>query len=180
VGDEIDRRIVRPLHLRHTYLQTSEAFRGRDAHGDVTPADTGAGYIDLSGRDDATWAGAAGAVVSTVDELARFTTALQAGRLLPPTLLTEMRATVPASTDQVVEHSSYGLGIMSFTTPCGTFWGHDGSIPGHSSRSFSDTAGRRSVEVFTPTESTDAVVAAADTLTDQALCAAAGRSPGRS
>ncbi|GIG20007.1 hypothetical protein Cch01nite_07310 [Cellulomonas chitinilytica] len=180
VGDLVDRRIARPLHLRHTYLQTSEAFRGRYAHGYVTPADTGDGYLDLSGRDDATWAGAAGAMVSTVDELARFTTALQAGWLLPPALLAQMRTTVSASTGQVVPDASYGLGLMSFTTPCGTFWGHYGSIPGYKSRSFSDAAGRRSVEVFTPTESTDAVVAAADALTEQALCASVGRSPSRS
>jgi D-alanyl-D-alanine carboxypeptidase len=175
LADVIDARVVRPLHLHHTYLAASEAFRGRYAHGYVTPADTGDGYLDLSGRNDATWSWAAGAMVSTVDDLARFTTALVGGRLLPPAQLAQMRQVVPASTDRLVPGASYGLGLMQFVTPCGTFWGHWGSIPGYKSRSFSDGTGRRSVEVFTPTESTDAVVAAADALTDAALCASTGR-----
>lgn len=37
----------------------------------------------------------------------------------------------------------YGLGIQTGATPCGTFWGHDGGIPGYLTVTVADGAGPR-------------------------------------
>jgi D-alanyl-D-alanine carboxypeptidase len=58
---------------------------------------------------DTSWAWAAGAMVSTTADLARFYQALLGGQLLPPELLTQMRTTVDAS--QLGHGIRYGLGL---------------------------------------------------------------------
>jgi D-alanyl-D-alanine carboxypeptidase len=87
------------------------------------------------------FAGAAGGIVSTARDLARFYSALLAGRLLPAPLLREMMTTVPAG-----QGAGYGLGILSAPFPCATVWGHQGSIPGYSTFAFAtaDTVHRLS------------------------------------
>jgi D-alanyl-D-alanine carboxypeptidase len=73
---------------------------------------------------------AAGGLVSTTDELARFLAALFAGQIVGEASLREMLATVPSDW---AESQGYGLGIeqmeslMGFdTSPCGAAWGHVG------------------------------------------------------
>jgi D-alanyl-D-alanine carboxypeptidase len=70
------------------------------------------------------WAGAAGAVVSSAEDVQRFFGALLGGRLLRPQLLREMETLVPAGRNR------YGLGIAVFPTPCGPAWGHTGNVQG--------------------------------------------------
>lgn len=69
-------------------------------------------------------AGAAGELISTLDDLNRFYAALLGGRLLAPAqleLLLNTRAT----------HGVYGLGIYPQKLSCGvTVWGHNGHIAG--------------------------------------------------
>ena len=98
---------------------------------------------------------AAGAVVSSAPDLARFYSALLSGRLLPPALLHQMTTTVP-----VALGFDYGLGIYRQATQCGTVWGHDGSIPGYVSLAVTDRQGRRSAVLLLPTEP-DAAIGAA-------------------
>lgn len=73
-----------------------------------------------------TWAGTAGALVSTPQDLNTFYRALLGGDILPRRQLDQMRTTfdVKNETGAVVMH--YGLGIYSVDTPCGPAWGHDG------------------------------------------------------
>jgi D-alanyl-D-alanine carboxypeptidase len=73
---------------------------------------------------------AAGGVVSTADDLARFLSALLAGQVVNERSLREMLTTVPS---EWVESKGYGLGIeevdslMGFDVSCcGTAWGHVG------------------------------------------------------
>jgi D-alanyl-D-alanine carboxypeptidase len=86
-----------------------------------------------------TWAGAAGAIVSTVGDLARFQRALLDGRLLRPDLLAQMRTTVPTGSGV----QTYGLGLIRFRHPCGTFWGHGGETLGYITYADSRRGGRR-------------------------------------
>jgi D-alanyl-D-alanine carboxypeptidase len=88
------------------------------------------------------WAWTAGAVASTMEDLNRFFRLLLRGELVDATLLTEMRKTVPirAFSGDVLH---YGLGIFPLDLPCGTFWGHDGSVPGMQTFAFSDADGGR-------------------------------------
>jgi D-alanyl-D-alanine carboxypeptidase len=73
---------------------------------------------------------AAGGLVSTADELARFLAALLGREIISETSLREMLTTVPSDW---AESQGYGLGIeqvvslMGFdASPCGTAWGHVG------------------------------------------------------
>ncbi|HST83944.1 MAG TPA: serine hydrolase domain-containing protein [Kineosporiaceae bacterium] len=179
VGELIDRRIARPLHLQHTYLERSSAFRGRYAHGYWMPEQTGAGYVDTAGRNDASAAWASGALVSTVDDLARFNTALLAGRLMPPAQLREMTTLVPRSADRILGRgSAYGLGLISVATDQWHIWGHGGSIPGYFTFSFTDGHGR-SMELFVTTEPTEELASAANDLLLAAVAAMTGTAPPR-
>ena len=78
---------------------------------------------DTSG-EAATWTWAAGAIVSSADDVARFFGSLLEGRLLPPRLLREMETLVPAG------QLRYGLGLAVFPTSCGDAWGHTGNAQG--------------------------------------------------
>jgi D-alanyl-D-alanine carboxypeptidase len=73
---------------------------------------------------------AAGGLVSTADDLARFFAALLAGEIVSESSLRQMLATVPSDW---AESQGYGLGIeqveslMGFEpSPCGVAWGHVG------------------------------------------------------
>jgi D-alanyl-D-alanine carboxypeptidase len=158
LADLVRDRIARPLHLTHTYLPADASWRGRYAHGyepdaahmpPSVPAEftdvagtPRAGHVDVSGNDPS-WGGAAGAIVSTAPDWARFYTALMSGKLLPAAQLADMRT---------VAGPGYGLGILTATTPCGTFWGHDGGITGYLSSNLTDSTGRRTATILVPTE----------------------------
>lgn len=166
-ADLVRDRIARPLGLRHTYLATGPAWLGRHAHGyepdpsHMPPGVPAAfrdvagprhdGHVDVSAHDPS-WGGAAGAVVSTAQDWARFHSALMSGRLLPPAQLAEMRTTVPMDPENPVDGPGYGLGIETGATPCGTVWAHDGGITGYSSSTITDGTGSRTATVLVPTE----------------------------
>ncbi|QFU94721.1 serine hydrolase [Amycolatopsis sp. YIM 10] len=94
LATELTRRIITPLGLHSTYypLPGETGIRGPHPRG----------YHEVDGeridytRQDPSWGGAAGAMVSTGQDLNRFFTALLSGRLLPPEQLAEMKRTVPA------------------------------------------------------------------------------------
>jgi D-alanyl-D-alanine carboxypeptidase len=110
----------------------------------------------------ASWAWAAGALVSSAPDLSRLVGALLGGRLLPPRLLTLMRP---------LPGARYGLGLASFQTPCGTAVGHTGNLLGTVSAVWSSPDGRRRVVAMT---NSYPLSPAADTafrrLLDEAYC----------
>ncbi|WP_234540622.1 serine hydrolase domain-containing protein [Streptomyces shenzhenensis] len=170
LGDLIQQRIARPLHLKNTYLVT-----GTDtdksaalAHGyepdaerlapllpPYAPAGTAfAGPARSADYVDTTWINAstewaAGAMVSTARDWARFDRALLSGKLLPAALLKEMKTTVAEESE--FPNRRYGLGLEKVVTPCGTVWGHNGQVPGYSSENYTDATGRRTASVLTST-----------------------------
>ncbi|MEU6408343.1 serine hydrolase domain-containing protein [Microbispora sp. NPDC046933] len=195
LADLIQRRIARPLGLRHTYLAADAGSRDGDrlAHGYEPDADhlaelrlpevasglafTGPerdGHVDVTGIDPSiTWA--SGAVVSTPGDWGRFLRALMSGKLLPPAQLAQMRVTVKDPDDP---SSRYGLGLQRHTNSCGTVWGHTGGIPGYSSQNYTDSSGRRTVTVVTTTQFglRDEKMNALDRkLVDAAICAMLGK-----
>ncbi|MFJ8584717.1 serine hydrolase domain-containing protein [Streptomyces sp. NPDC093595] len=189
-------RIARPLGLEHTYYATGPRWRGRYAHGyepdaahmpDAVPerfrdvAGTHRGtHVDVSANDPG-WGGAAGAVVSTARDWARFSSALLSGALLPAAQMAELRRTVPMDPGRPQDGPGAGLGIETGDTPCGTVWAHDGGMTGYSSTSYSDGAGRRSAVVLVPTEflfefgAAPELVAANEALQAAAVCAMFGK-----
>ena len=103
LASELKRRIFDRAGLRATTFDTQPTIAGRHMHG----------YFPLNKRltdlsvlsPSAAWA--AGAIVSTADDVARFYRALLQGRLLRADLLREMESTVPMG----VPSNAYGLGL---------------------------------------------------------------------
>src|SRR5215472_16456091 len=121
---EIHRRILAPLRLHDTsFPLTSKRIPPPYAHGYF-------GRIDVTNlvNPSVTWT--AGAMISTVDDVARFYRALLTGRLLPPAQQRELLAAIPVHDPGELFAEHYGLGIYRVHLPCGTAWGHDGGYPG--------------------------------------------------
>ncbi|MFJ4593571.1 MULTISPECIES: serine hydrolase domain-containing protein [unclassified Kitasatospora] len=129
LGEEVNRRIVDRIGLRHTYFPTPGDTGIREAHPKGYNRDADGSLRDYTELDPS-WGWAAGAVVSTNSDITRFYTALLGGRLLPTAQLAQMRTTVPA--DEVGPGARYGLGLVSRPLSCGgLYWGHGGTIPGY-------------------------------------------------
>jgi D-alanyl-D-alanine carboxypeptidase len=159
LADLLQQRIATPLHLRHTYLATAlTPWRGRHASGYEKASTLGQippgvpvrhGFADGTDLGIAADAWAAGAVVSTAPEMARFQEALLGGRLLPAAQLRQMTTTVPVDKAfRAAGVQGYGLGLISYHTPCGTVWGHGGDVPGYASIDYTDRTGRRSAQIL--------------------------------
>jgi D-alanyl-D-alanine carboxypeptidase len=142
LADQLHQRILQPLRLDDTELPTTQrALGGPHARGYSPPdedwrvSDGPARLVDVT-EMDTSWAWAAGAMVSTTADLARFYQALLGGQLLTPELLTQMRTTVDAS--QAGHGTRYGLGLEVLRPGCGVeLWGHGGSLEGYGTTAFS-------------------------------------------
>ncbi|MER7766714.1 serine hydrolase domain-containing protein [Kitasatospora sp. NPDC096140] len=133
--EEVTRRIIRPLGLRDTWMPGgSPVIPGPHAHG-YDRTDTGPVDVTLL---DPTMAGSAGAGISTTADLTTFLGALLGGRLLRPAELAAMQQTTAHGGGR-----SYGLGLQRVDTPCGTFWGHVGGVPGYVTMVLGSADGRR-------------------------------------
>ncbi|WP_344345934.1 serine hydrolase domain-containing protein, partial [Kitasatospora putterlickiae] len=121
---EVDRRIVKPLHLDDTvFAGTRPGMAGPHAHGYAKLPE---GLADLT-LINPSFADAAGDGISTTADLNRFHAALFGGRLLSAARFAEMTTAVPAP--MIGAH--YGLGLIRYDLPCGEVWGHTGGIPGY-------------------------------------------------
>ncbi|MFF9477959.1 serine hydrolase domain-containing protein [Streptomyces sp. NPDC014733] len=130
LGEEINRRIVDRIGLRHTYFPTPGDMTIREPHPKGYHRATADSPWRAVTELDPSWGWAAGAVISTNSDLNRFYTALLGGRLLPPAQLAQMRTTVPA--ESLGRGVRYGLGLSSTPLSCGgVYWGHGGTIPGY-------------------------------------------------
>jgi D-alanyl-D-alanine carboxypeptidase len=138
---QLRRRIFKPLRLdRTSYPVRSTTIDGRHAHGyfliGAPP------LVDVTGFSPSI-AGAGGAIVSTVGEVARFYRALLGGRIIPGHLLRAMKTTVPSGFDPGAPPARYGLGLERYATSCGVAWGHSGAFPGYFTYAFSSAQGVR-------------------------------------
>jgi D-alanyl-D-alanine carboxypeptidase len=114
---EITRRVVRPLRLTHTSLPAPGdlSIKGAHAHG-YFPLD--GRLVDLT-RLDPSIAGAAGgsALVTTVQDLARFWDALLKGRLFRHRATLKDMLTFGPTPGEVT--AGYGLGVEQYALPGG-------------------------------------------------------------
>ncbi|WP_449064174.1 serine hydrolase domain-containing protein, partial [Planomonospora algeriensis] len=172
---EVHDRISRPLGLTRTrWSGTSFDVPRPHMRGHLVPA-PGEKPVDVTRHFDGD---AAGGLISSAPDVNRFLRALAGGRLLPPALTAEMRATVPATAfHQVWPDARYGLGIMSRPLSCGgVYWNHGGDDPGFTTRTGVTGDGGRSVTLIIATKIMDgartlALEKAATELVDRALCA---------
>jgi D-alanyl-D-alanine carboxypeptidase len=168
LGQELTRRIFRPLGLRDTFFPINRpTIPGRSARGYSLPLGQEDGPLLDFTVYNPSLAWGTGNLTSDLGDLARFFRALLGGRLLPRRLLAEM--TTPVDTGQGF---GYGLGLAVIETPAGRLIGHDGAIPGFLNVVLSTDDGRRQLGIMINEEfATPAVYEAFD----QALVAIAMR-----
>ncbi|MFD0268541.1 serine hydrolase domain-containing protein [Streptomyces sp. NPDC127106] len=125
---EIERRIIRPLHLRSTRLPGADphmpAPHSRAYRKVLAPANPEP--FDVTEFNPSLFT-SAGDLISTAEDLNRFYRALLGGRLLQPAQLAEMKTTVDSGGG-----TGYGLGLSFLTldTCKVTLWGHIGRVAG--------------------------------------------------
>ena len=140
----IHKHVIRAAGLKHTYFPKGPVITGphsrmyESLYGHVDPPRDYSVY-------DMSWAGTAGALVSTMDDLNTFFRALLTGKLIGRGSLTEMQRTVPVKDANGTTLMNYGLGLYSLQLPCGTFWGHDGAVFGAGTQVLASVDGRRQV-----------------------------------
>lgn len=170
IGEEIERRIVRPLHLRHTYFPKLGEQRMRGPHPHGYHRDLPTQPLQDVTTQDPSFGWAAGQMISTPSEVNRFFLALLRGRLLAPEQLRAMQTTVPAPS--MGEGVRYGLGIMSTPLSCGGLsWGHGGDIGGFSTVNAATPDGRAATIATTMLPTEEAQVVRLQAAIDRALCA---------
>ena len=136
LGGELARRILVPLGLGGTVFPDGADLPGPSSRGYSLPVGPDGEALDGPLLDvtvqDPSWAWAAGALVSTLEDLAGFFRALLGGRLLPPRLLAEMLATVPVPPGSIPLplYDRYGKGLVELDIPAGRLVGDQGGIPG--------------------------------------------------
>lgn len=143
---EARREVLGPLHLRGTsFPGTRTALPA--PHGRAYTRDSGARDGEVRGdgaRRDVTvlnpsFAGAAGELVSTLDDLSRLVSGLLRGTVVPRAELRQMRNTVASD-------GRYGMGLFPVRLPCGvTLWGHNGEINGSYALAVATADGRHTL-----------------------------------
>src|SRR5829696_216314 len=136
---QLRERIFRPLGLHDTSFVPGAWPALGEAHGFRAPSHDGVVSAGATVTDtasySASWAWAAGGIVSSADDLARFFAALLGGRVLRSGLLRAMETTPPPG--------RYGLGLAVFQTRCGRAWGHTGNALGYVSAVWNTKDGHR-------------------------------------
>ncbi|MEV5506296.1 serine hydrolase domain-containing protein [Streptomyces orinoci] len=143
LGQQVDQRVIRPLHLKNTSMPATSRIDGRHLHGYQRfprPTDP---FADITEYDPNVFWGP-GNVVSNAHDLNTFYRALMGGKLLPAKLNKEMRNVTPDGADRPGRY--YGLGLEGTTEYTrARAYGHTGSVPGYLTYSFVTGDGKRQV-----------------------------------
>jgi len=120
--DYVRDHILTPLKLTHTSFPTDNAFPEPHAQGYTLDAED----KEVTATDwNPSWGWAAGAMISTLDDMRVWADALAAGTLLSPETQRQRLDTVNAP--PLPPQDGYGLGIFDLAG-----WvGHNGSLPGY-------------------------------------------------
>ncbi|HZV79222.1 MAG TPA: serine hydrolase domain-containing protein [Candidatus Binatus sp.] len=145
-ASELQRRFFGPLGLKDTYYSPNvypASVTSRMVSGYWF--NTGPGnepFARFLRRDmrlsDMSWAGAAGAIVSTPEDVTRWARALHTGDVLASKQKQELHTIVslkngkPIATTALADRSGFGLGVAQMTMPkLGTFWFYEGETLGY-------------------------------------------------
>lgn len=176
--EAVQSRIINPLRLRHTSYQDGRSYIPRPHARGYHQFTPGGPLVDTT-LLNASYGGAAGGLVSTTTDIARFWQALQRGELLRPQQMTQMHDTVLAETFQgFFPGLRYGLGIFWAPNRCGGYWSNPGDVPGTAMVNAVTADGSRAAVVYLTTRLADepaagAVLARSYRLLDEAICGAA-------
>ena len=167
---EVNARIIAPLGLRHTFTPGTFPFIP-GPHAEAYSAFGGPDLVD-STIVNTSVIDAAGSIISTTGDLARFYRALIGGRLLPPAQLAEMEAAIPvAQLAAVWPGAGYGLGLAYFPLSCGGgYYGHPGDVPGSHTWDGTVPGTGRTVVVSVTGDPSRSIQLAVNSLVDQELC----------
>ncbi|WP_234365501.1 serine hydrolase domain-containing protein [Streptomyces sp. RTd22] len=133
---EAERRVLAPLALRNTSFPGSRTTLPAP-HGHAYDA-RGGDWRDVTDLDPSA-AGAAGEMISTLDDLSRFLDALLRGEVVPKAQLRRME-------DTSASGGRYGMGLFPMPLRCGTtVWGHNGEINGSYALAVSTRDGRHTL-----------------------------------
>jgi D-alanyl-D-alanine carboxypeptidase len=149
--EELRSRILEPLGLQATILPHSPEMPDPHAQGyQYDPEGDGTGKPDdvtTALNPDAAWA--SGALISTPGDVSRFFSALLGRELVGEEALEQMKKTVAGEGSPPgpgIKHA--GLGIFSYTLPCGEVWGHTGQFPGYQAFGAATPDGRASLAMM--------------------------------
>ncbi|WP_394840895.1 beta-lactamase family protein [Pendulispora brunnea] len=169
-SEEVVRRIVVPLELKHTFVTTTDPVLPTPHAQAYFRVTAGADPIDTT--ENTLEHTADSAIVSTTADLNRFYRALMTGKLLRAQELTEMQRTVPMPEGVGPEGTRAGLGIFWTPTVCGGYWHHAGDSPvaPHTRTGVTADGARSIVLSLTSTIDEESTNAAAFQLAEHALC----------
>jgi D-alanyl-D-alanine carboxypeptidase len=137
-AEELQRLILGPLGMTGTVAPgASPEIPEPHNHGYYRYEDAGQERtVDVT-RQNPSWVGAGGDMISTTKDLRTYFSALMAGRLLPAELLAEMRT--PEAT------VGYGLGVFAQETEGGTVFHHNGAIMGSAALMYGTSDGSKTL-----------------------------------
>ncbi len=165
----LEEKLFKPAKLRDTYYEpiayppevlarTASGYFNNPDCGIYEPDCKEAVLAPMIGRDmrtaDLSWGGAAGGIISTPRELARWIRAVFSGEILPPEQLKELLTFISTKTGKPIDKVTkddprgFGLGLVRLTKePVGAAWFYEG-----------ETLGYRTAFLFSPED--DVLVAA--------------------
>ncbi|MFG2749558.1 serine hydrolase domain-containing protein [Streptomyces xanthophaeus] len=137
-ADELQRLVLGPLGMTGTVAPgASPEIPEPHNHGYYRYEDAGQEQtVDVT-RQNPSWVGAGGDMISTTEDLHTYFSALMGGKLLPAELLAEMRT--PEST------VGYGLGVFVQETEGGTVFHHNGATMGSAALMYSSPDGSKTL-----------------------------------
>ncbi|WP_432043497.1 serine hydrolase domain-containing protein [Streptomyces cadmiisoli] len=137
-AEELQRLILGPLGMTGTVAPgASPEIPEPHNHGYYRYQDAGQEQtVDVT-RQNPSWVGAGGDMISTTQDLHAYFSALMGGKLLPAELLAEMRT--PEAT------VGYGLGVFAQETDGGTVFHHNGATMGSAALMYSTPDGSRTL-----------------------------------
>ncbi len=137
-AEELQRLVLGPLGMTGTVAPgASPEIPEPHNHGYYRYEDGGQERtIDVT-RQNPSWVGAGGDMISTTQDLHTYFSALMGGKLLPADLLAEMRT--PEAT------VGYGLGVFAQETEGGTVFHHNGATMGSAALMYSTRDGSRTL-----------------------------------
>ncbi|OBF33555.1 serine hydrolase [Mycobacterium sp. ACS1612] len=138
LADYIRNHILTPLGLNHTSFPAGNDLPDPHAQGYTEGAD---GKEAVATDWNPSWAWAAGAMISTLDDMRAWSVALATGKLLTPQMQAQRLQTV--GSPGMPPQDGYGLGIFDL----GGWIGHNGSLPGY-----------QTVVVYLPEKQTSLVI----------------------
>ncbi|MFI6645971.1 serine hydrolase domain-containing protein [Streptomyces sp. NPDC050504] len=172
LAEQLDKRIIKRIELRHTYFPAPGETAVRDRHPQGYRQETTESPVLNVTEIDPSASWAAGAMVSTNSDLNRFYSALLKGHgnpLLKEVQRKQMRTTVPVEEG----NSRYGMGLgimrVQLSEKC-VVWGHSGGIPGYGTWAAATDDGRAASATMTLEPKTREAVGHLEETVTAALC----------